>query len=254
MNLEKINPNKIKGIILAGGLGTRLAPLTDNTNKHLLPVNNKPMITYPLETLIRSGIDEILIVTDKESAREFEKVLEPYQSIAMINFVYQPEPFGPAEALLHAKNFAQGYPVCVALGDNIMQYDLEDTVLKFKENPTGAVLFLKETQNPQAYGVAKFENDQLIEIIEKPQNPPSNSVVIGYYLYDSKIFDVCELLYHHNDSEFQITEVNNHYIENSNVTHYEYNGWWIDAGTPTGIEEATRLMNIPIEKSPTPPI
>ncbi len=251
MNATNVTQDKLKGVILAGGLGTRLLPLTQNTNKHLIPIQGKPMITYPLETLIHSGIDEILIVTDKKYAQAFQTQLEPYQSIAKITFAFQEKPLGPADALAKAQPFAQGSPICVALGDNIIQYDLEQEAKQFLANPYGAKILLKHTDHPQYYGIATLENQKIINITEKPKHPLSNHAVIGYYFYDISIFDLCQTIDPNNgvNDAFQITDINNAYIQRRQMQYAHYQGWWVDAGTAPAIAQVSDLLQMPIQNS-----
>jgi glucose-1-phosphate thymidylyltransferase len=223
----------MKGVILAGGLGTRLYPLTRITNKHLLPVYNKPMIYYPLQTLINAGITDILIVTGGNHAGDFLKLLSNGKEFGLrhLNYTYQEGEGGIAAALSLAEFFIDREKVCVVLGDNIIEYNIEEAVKKFEAQPEGAKILLKEVPDPQRFGVPVLQGDHVLRVIEKPQEPPSPYAVIGIYFYDSRVFDIIKTLKPSQRGELEITDVNNAYIEKGLMTWDILKGWWTDAGT-----------------------
>ncbi len=225
----------MKGIILAGGLGTRLYPLTHATNKHLLPVYNKPMIFYPIETLVSAGITEILIVTSGPHVGHFLGVLKNGKELGVthLEYAYQEKPNGGiADALALAEDFADGEPIAVILGDNTTDADIKPAVTAFTQ---GAVVFLKQVPDPQRFGVAVLDDNKknIIKIEEKPQNPQSDLAVTGLYLYDNHVFDFirqCDPNYA-GRGELEITQVNNFYIEKKQLSYQILDGFWSDAGT-----------------------
>lgn len=226
----------MKGVILAGGLGTRLYPLTHVTNKHLLPVFNKPMVFYPIKTLVDAGIDEILIVTSGPHVGDFLSVLKNGKELGAkhLEYAYQEKPNGGiADALALAEDFADGENIAVILGDNTTDENIKDVVDSFKE---GATVFLKKVSDPKRFGVPAFDpkdNSKVIRIDEKPSNPASDYAVTGVYLYDNKIFDMireCDPNYA-GRGELEITQVNNLYIEKGQLNWKELTGFWSDAGT-----------------------
>ncbi len=186
----------MKGVILAGGLGARLSPLTRVTNKHLLPVYDRPMIYYPIQCLLNAGIDEILIVTGDEHAGAFLKLLGTGKHLGLraLHYTYQEGEGGIADALKLAKDFAEGGKICVILGDNIMERDIRGSVGRFFTQPSGAKVLLKEIDDPQRFGVARIDNGRIVEIIEKPADPPSKMAVTGIYMYDHTVFDIAKSL------------------------------------------------------------
>lgn len=224
----------MKGVILAGGLATRLYPLTYATNKHLLPVYNKPMVFYPINTLVRAGITEILIVTSGPHAGHFVSVLKNGKELGIrhLGYAYQENPKGGiADALALAEDFADGEPLCVILGDNTTDADISTTVQSFTQ---GAVVFLKKVSDPQRFGVPRFDEknpQKIVEIIEKPQNPPSDYAVTGLYIYDQTVFEHIKDCAPSARGELEITQVNNAYIQKNQLQWAELNGWWHDAGT-----------------------
>src|SRR6266436_445903 len=186
----------MKGVILAGGTGSRLFPLTKVTNKHLLPVYDKPMIYYPLECMAKAGIDEVLLVTGGNNAGDFIRLLGNGREFGLrsLNYTYQDGAGGIAQALGLAEHFAEGDSICLILGDNILEYAIREQANKFRHQGQGAKILLSQVENPKAYGVAEMENDRVVSIVEKPQNPKSNWAVIGIYFYDVHVFDTVKTL------------------------------------------------------------
>jgi glucose-1-phosphate thymidylyltransferase len=234
----------MKGIVLAGGLGTRLLPMTRVTNKHLLPVYDRPMIYYPLQQLVHAGIRDILVVTGGDSAGDFLKLLRNGHDFGLehLRYAYQEGEGGIAEALGLAEYFAAGEPVAVLLGDNIFQDPLKDAVDAFRRDPAGAMILLKEVDDPERFGVATVEGDRVVEIIEKPTRPVSRLAVTGCYLYDARVFEVIRTLRRSGRGELEITDVNNRYIEWDKMRHHEVSGWWTDAGTVVSLHRAADLV------------
>ena len=234
----------MKGIILAGGLGSRLSPCTKVTNKHLLPVYDRPMIFYPLQTLVNAGIDDILIVTGGQFAGDFLKLLGNGKDFGLkhINYTYQEGEGGIAEALGLAEHFAGDDKVVVILGDNIIETDISDVVKDFKKQDKGAKILLKEVEDAQRFGVAEINGDKVIKIVEKPKNPVSNLAVTGIYFYDSQVFKMIHGLKPSERGELEITDVNNMYIEKDEMTYSMLDGWWTDAGTFNSLLRATNLV------------
>lgn len=234
----------MKGIVLAGGLGTRLSPLTRVTNKHLLPVYNRPMIHYPILTLIDAGITDILIVTGGNSAGDFLKLLRNGSEFGLrhLNYTYQEGEGGIAAALSLAEHFADGGPVCVMLGDNILETSIAEPVRKFRHQGSGAKILLSKVPDPQRFGVPVFEGERLIRIEEKPQDPRSPYAVIGVYLYDNRVFDIIKTLKPSGRGELEITDVNNAYIESGDITWDVIDGWWSDAGTFESLLRASNMV------------
>ena len=223
----------MKGVVLAGGLGTRLAPLTRVTNKHLLPVYDRPMIYYPIQALLNAGIDEVLIVTGGEHAGDFLKLLGNGKRLGLrdLHYTYQEGEGGIAEALLLAEDFADGGKVCVMLGDNIIEQTIRGPVSEFAGQPGGAMILLKEVDHPERFGVPRFVGDRIVEIIEKPAEPPSRFAVTGIYMYDANVYEIAKTLEPSARGELEITDVNNEYIRRGDLTHAVLAGWWSDAGT-----------------------
>ena len=233
----------MKGVILAGGLGTRLAPLTRVTNKHLLPVYDRPMIYYPIQCLLNAGIDEILIVTGGEHAGDFLKLLGNGKRLKVkVHYTYQEGEGGIADALGLAEDFAEGGKICVILGDNIIERDICEPVRAFVKQSSGAKLLLKEVPDPERFGVARIEDGQLVEIIEKPAQPPSNLAVTGIYMYDADVFGIVETLEPSDRDELEITDVNNAYIRRGDLTYDILDGWWTDSGTFESLHRASCLV------------
>lgn len=234
----------MKGVILAGGLGTRLRPLTLVTNKHLLPVYDRPMIYYPIECLRNAGMTEILLVTGGEHAGDFLKLLKNGKHLGLghLEYTYQEGEGGIADALKLAEDFADGEKICVVLGDNIIEGNLRRAAGEFFTQPSGAKLLLKEVSDPQRFGVARFENDRIVEIIEKPSDPPSSLAVTGVYFFDNDVFKVCSELQPSGRGELEITDVNNYYLQRGDLTWSELVGWWTDAGTFESLHRASNLI------------
>ncbi|MBI2621307.1 MAG: NTP transferase domain-containing protein [Candidatus Levybacteria bacterium] len=222
----------MKGVILAGGLGTRLYPLTHVTNKHLLPVYDKPMIFYPIETLVKAGIKDILIVTSGPHVGHFLGILKNGNELGVdhLEYAYQEKPDGGiADALSLAESFADEEPITVILGDNTTDADISEEVTSFKD---GALAFLKEVRDPERFGVAFFdENKNITGIEEKPKNPKSNMVVTGVYIYDGKVFGHIRSLKPSDRGQLEVTDLNNIYIKNGEFKWAELDGFWSDAGT-----------------------
>ena len=234
----------MKGVVLAGGTGSRLNPLTRVTNKHLLPVYDKPMVYYPIQTLVNAGIREILLVTGGKNAGEFLRLLGNGRDFGLkhINYTYQEGEGGIAEALGLAEHFADGEPVCVVLGDNLIENNVEHAVEHFKTQRQGAKILLKEVQDAERFGVAEIRGDRVVGIQEKPSNPKSNYAVIGIYLYDATVFQKIRRLKPSGRGELEITDVNNFYIEEGNLTYEILDGWWTDAGTFESLLRANNLV------------
>jgi len=234
----------MKGVILAGGLGTRLYPLTKVTNKHLLPVYDKPMIYYPIQTLINAGIDDILIVTGGNNAGDFLKLLGNGKEFGLkhINYTYQEGEGGIAEALRLAEFFASGEKICVVLGDNVIEKNIRRAVKNFQKQKEGAKILLKEVPDPERFGVPELREDRIVRIEEKPKEPKSQYAVIGIYLYDSEVFNITQTLKPSHRGELEITDVNNRYIEKGLMTWDILEGWWTDAGTFESLLRANQLV------------
>jgi len=234
----------MKGVILAGGLGTRLYPLTKVTNKHLLPVYDKPMIYYPIQTLINAGIHDILIVTGGNNAGDFLKLLGNGKEFGLkhINYTYQEGEGGIAEALRLAEFFASGEKICVVLGDNLIEKNIRKAVENFRRQKEGARILLKEVPDPQRFGVPELSGDRIVLIEEKPKKPKSQYAVIGIYLFDQEVFDIIKTLKPSDRGELEITDVNNRYIEKGLMAWDILEGWWTDAGTFESLLRANQLV------------
>jgi glucose-1-phosphate thymidylyltransferase len=233
----------MKGVILAGGLGSRLMPLTKITNKHLLPVFDRPMIYYPIQTLKAAGITDILIVTGGSSAGDFLRLLENGDELGVnINYAYQRGEGGIADALRLAERFAAGESICVILGDNLIERNIRSTVKSYLKHEQGACILIKEVDDPERFGVAVLDGDKIAQIIEKPKDPPTNKAVIGIYLYDNDVFRIIETLEPSKRGELEITDVNNAYVKAGTMTYGELDGWWTDAGTFESLLRASRLV------------
>jgi glucose-1-phosphate thymidylyltransferase len=235
----------MKGVILAGGLGSRLAPLTKITNKHLLPIYDKPMIFYPLETLILAGITDIMIVTGGNYAGDFLRLIGNGKEFGLkhINYTYQEGEGGIAAALSLAEYFADQEAVCVVLGDNIIERNIVKAVRDFEAQKSGAKIMVKEVPDPERFGVAEIRDGRLIGIEEKPLKPKSNLAVIGFYLYDRTVFDIIKTLKPSGRGELEITDVNNAYIKAGKMTWEMLEGWWTDAGTFESLLRANILVS-----------
>jgi glucose-1-phosphate thymidylyltransferase len=234
----------MKGVVLAGGLGSRLFPLTKVTNKHLLPVYHKPMIHYPIDTLVRGGIREILIVTGGSDAGDFLRLLGNGKEFGLkhINYTYQEGEGGIAEALSLAEYFADGESIVVILGDNIIEGDILDAVKRFQKQGRGAKILLKKVDDPERFGVAEMEGDRIVGIEEKPKKPKSSYAVTGIYMYDTQVFQIIKGLKPSDRGELEITDVNNAYIHKREMTYEVLNGWWTDAGTFESLFRANCLV------------
>lgn len=222
----------MKGIVLAGGLGTRLFPLTKITNKHLLPIYKKPMIFYPIEMLVAAGVREIMIVTGGRNAGDFLRLIGNGKDFGLsrIHYTYQEGEGGIAEALGLAEEFAEGQKVVVVLGDNLLEKGIARGVANFKKQEKGARLFLKEVEHPWEYGIAEVKGDKIKRIIEKPKRPPTNLAVIGVYMYPADVFKIVKTLKPSKRGELEITDVNNAYIRRGGLEYEVVDGWWMDAG------------------------
>lgn len=234
----------MKGVVLAGGLGSRLNPLTKVTNKHLLPVYNQPMIYYPIKTLINAGIDDIMIVTGGNSAGDFLKLLGNGKNFGLkhLNYTYQEGEGGIADALYLVRHFAEDEPICVILGDNIIEGNIRRAAEDYKKQGAGAKILLKKVHGPNRFGVPELDGKRVLRIEEKPENPKSDYAVIGIYFYDASVFDIIETLEPSGRGELEITDVNNHYIKQGAMTWNELDGWWTDAGTFESLLHATNMV------------
>jgi glucose-1-phosphate thymidylyltransferase len=234
----------MKGVVLAGGTGSRLNPLTRVTNKHLLPVYNKPMVNYPIQTLVNAGIHEILLVTGGKNAGDFLRLLGNGRDFGLkhLNYTYQEGEGGIAEALGLAEYFAGDGPICVVLGDNIIENDICQAVENFKKQKDGAKILLKEVEDADRFGVAEIRADRVVGIEEKPKKPKSNYAVVGIYLYDSTVFQKIRRLKPSGRGELEITDVNNFYIDEGKLTYEILEGWWTDAGTFESLLRANNLV------------
>lgn len=231
----------MKGIILAGGTGSRLRPLTLLTNKHLLPVAGDFMIIHPLQTLLKAGIKEILIVTGKENCGDFMRLLGSGKDFGC-SFTYkiQDEAGGIAQALNLAKHFANKEPITVILGDNYFEDDIAEEIKNFKE---GAKIFLKEVEDAERFGVAEINEEKVLGIEEKPKNPKTNLAVTGLYIYDSKVFDILKMLKPSERGELEVTDVNNAYIKEGKMGFKVLGGFWSDMGTQKSLNRTTSYIN-----------
>jgi len=235
----------MRGVVLAGGLGTRLLPLTKVTNKHLLPVYDRPMIYYPIQALANAGIDEIMLVTGGNSAGDFLKLLGNGKEFKLkrLNYTYQEGEGGIADALRLTEHFADGGPVCVILGDNIIEGNIIRAAEAFRQQRQGAKILLKEVKDPQRFGVPVLEGNRVLKIEEKPANPQSSYAVTGIYFYDADVFRIIETLKPSRRGELEITDVNNAYIAAGTLTYDILDGWWTDAGTIQSLHLANELAS-----------
>jgi len=234
----------MKGVILAGGTGSRLFPLTRVTNKHLLPVYDRPMIFYPIQTLVNAGVTDILLVTGGHSAGDFLRLLGNGKDFGLkhINYTYQEGEGGIADALRLAEHFADGGPICVVLGDNIIETNIIRACEEFAERPQGARIILREVSDPERFGVPVFDGDRIVRIEEKPKEPKSRFAVIGIYMYDATVFDRIRRLRPSGRGELEITDVNNQYVEEGTLSYSVLDGWWTDAGTFESLLRANNLV------------
>lgn len=233
----------MKGIILAGGTGSRLFPLTKVTNKHLLPVGQEAMIMHPIQKMKDAGIRKILIVTGTEHMGALVSLLGSGKDFG-VEFTYrvQDEAGGIAQALALGENFAGGEPICVILGDNIFQDGIEADAKAFEAQGTGARVMLKQVHDPERYGVARLDGEKVVEVIEKPKVPPSDWAVTGIYFFDGRVFDIIRTLEPSARGEYEITDVNNDYIQRGEMSFGRFEGWWTDAGTFPSYHLANRLV------------
>lgn len=236
----------MKGVILAGGLGSRLAPLTKVTNKHLLPVYNKPMVFFPIECLVTAGIKDVLLVTGGNSAGDFLRLLGNGREFGLnsLNYAYQVGEGGIAEALRLAEQWSGNDKICVVLGDNIIEKNIRAAVTSFDKVERGARILLKKVHDPERFGVASLQGDRVVKIVEKPKQPESDLAVIGIYMYDRQVFDIIKTLKPSNRGELEITDVNNAYIERGQLTYDILDGWWTDAGTFESLVHASELVRM----------
>ncbi len=243
----------MKGIVLAGGLGSRLYPLTKVTNKHLLPIYHKPMIYYPIETLVEAGIRDIMIVTGGRNAGDFLRLLGNGREFGLdhINYTYQEGEGGIAAALALAEFFADGQPICVILGDNIIEQSIAHYVENFTRQQNGARILLKEVDDPQRFGVPEIRGNRIMRIDEKPDVPASRYAVTGIYMYDADVFEFVKGLKPSARGELEITDVNNAYIEKGRMEYDILDGWWTDAGTFESLLRASILVSQKIQRQAT---
>lgn len=234
----------MKGIVLAGGTGSRLHPLTKITNKHLLPIYDKPMIYYPIQTLVDAGIFNIMVVTGGRNSGDFLRLLANGKEFGLshINYTYQEGEGGIADALNLAEHFAEGDKICVVLGDNIIEKSIRDAVKAFDAQERGAKILLKEVADASRFGVAELDGERIKGIEEKPARPKSNLAVTGIYMYDRTVFEKIKTLVPSRRGELEITDVNNAYIREGTLTYAHLDGWWTDAGTFESLLRATNLV------------
>jgi glucose-1-phosphate thymidylyltransferase len=234
----------MRGVVLAGGLGTRMHPLTKITNKHLLPVWDKPMIYYPIQTLVRAGIRDILLVTGGNNAGDFLRLLGNGKDFGLshIDYVYQEGEGGIAEALGLARYYAEGQRMVVILGDNVIEEDITPFVQAFRRQERGARILLKEVDDPERFGVAELDGERVVSIEEKPRVPRSRFAVTGIYMFDARVFEIIATLRPSGRGELEITDVNNAYIAAGEMRFDYLSGWWTDAGTFESLYRANRLV------------
>ncbi len=234
----------MKGVVLAGGTGSRLFPLTKITNKHLLPIYDKPMIFYPIQTLVEAGINEILIVTGGRNAGDFLRLLANGKEFGLVHldYTYQEGEGGIADALALAEHFADGEKLCVILGDNIIEGSIRQAVQEFRKQERGAKILLKKVPDAERFGVAELSGDRILGIEEKPAKPKSDLAVVGIYMYDGTVFEKTRRLVPSRRGELEITDVNNAYIQEGTMTFAHLEGWWTDAGTFDSLRRATNLV------------
>ncbi|HUL33549.1 MAG TPA: sugar phosphate nucleotidyltransferase [Candidatus Eisenbacteria bacterium] len=234
----------MKGVVLAGGKGTRLYPLTRVTNKHLLPVFDRPMIHYPIQTLVDAGVREIIVVTGGQNAGEFLRLLSNGKELGLdrIHYTYQEGEGGIADALRLAEPFVEKEKICVVLGDNIIENNILDAKYDFERQERGAHLILKEVTDPERFGCPEISSGRILQIEEKPKKPKSSFAVTGIYFYDSSVFEKIGRTKPSWRNELEITDVNNIYIQEGTLTHSTLNGWWTDAGTFDSLLRATNLV------------
>ncbi len=246
----------MKGIVLAGGIGSRLYPLTRVTNKHLLPVYDKPMIFYPLQTLVDAGIRDILIVTGGQNAGDFLRLLQNGKEFGLqqLSFAYQEGEGGIADALRLAEPWAKGDKICVVLGDNIIESDVQEAAANFEREEKGAMVMLKEVPDPERFGVAVIDKDRIVRIEEKPKEPLSSYAVVGIYFYDATVFDRIRGLKPSGRGEYEITDINNSYIAEGTLRHAVLDGWWTDAGTFESLWHASNMVREKVLRNAAQPV
>jgi len=234
----------MKGIVLAGGTGSRLFPLTKITNKHLLPIYDRPMIYYPIQALVDAGIEDILVVTGGRNSGDFLRLLANGKHFGLkhINYTYQEGEGGIADALALAEHFADRHKICVILGDNIIEGNIREAADKFRQQPEGAHILLKEVHDAERFGVAELAGERIVGIEEKPSRPKSNYAVTGIYMYDATVFDKVKTLAPSQRGELEITDVNNAYIREGSMKFSFLDGWWTDAGTFDSLLRAANLV------------
>lgn len=234
----------MRGVVLAGGFGSRLLPMTKVIDRHLLPVFDRPLILHPVETLIASGVDEILVVTGSEHAGAFVRLLGDGRSLGAreIYFACQEGEGGTAEALGRAEDFARGGPVCAMLGDNLFERDLGPQVHRFLEDPTGAAVLLTEVADPRHFDVARLRGDRVEAIAGKSPSPPSPYAVTGAYLYDASVFDIVRSLEPSRTGGLELAEVNRRYLERGQLRYQFVEGWWADVDTPESLLGLANLV------------
>jgi glucose-1-phosphate thymidylyltransferase len=241
----------MKGIVLAGGTGSRLFPLTKITNKHLLPIYNRPMIYYPVQTLVDAGIEDIMVVTGGKHSGDFLQLLANGKQFGLkhLNYTYQEGEGGIADALALAEHFADGQKICVILGDNLIEGSIRAAADRFRRQASGAHILLKEVHDAERFGVAELSGENIVSIEEKPKNPKSNYAVTGMYMYDASVFAKIKTLVPSKRGELEITDVNNAYIREASLTFSFLAGWWTDAGT---FESLLRAANLVAQSAPKP--
>jgi len=235
----------LKGVVLAGGTGSRLRPLTLVTNKHLLPVYDKPMVYYPIQMLVDAGVRDIMVLTGGESAGDFMKLLGNGEAFGLdhLEYAYQKGSGGIAEALGLTKYFIGQDDVVVVLGDNILEKPIAGAVDRYRKQGGGARVLLKKVHDPQRFGVAKVDGEKVVEIVEKPKTPASDLAVIGVYMYDNEVFSIVSSLKRSDRGELEITDVNNAYLRRGKLQYEVVDGWWTDAGTFESLFQAGRLVH-----------
>ena len=233
----------LKGVVLAGGTGSRLMPLTKVTNKHLLPIGHKPMIYYPIEKLLAAGIEDILIVTGVEHMGDVVNLLGSGKDFnCRFTYKVQDEAGGIAQALSLAEGFSANEAIAVILGDNIFHANLKKHAEKFRAQKNGARVLLKEVDDPQRFGVAEVIGDKVVNIAEKPKEPKSSFAVTGIYFYDNSVFETIRTLKPSARGELEVTDINNAYIAKNQLTYDVIDGWWSDAGTFESLKRVNELV------------
>jgi glucose-1-phosphate thymidylyltransferase len=242
----------MKGVVLAGGTGSRLFPLTKITNKHLLPIYDRPMIYYPIQTLVDAGIEDIMVVTGGRNSGDFLRLLSNGKQFGLkhIHYTYQEGEGGIADALALAEHFADGHKVCVVLGDNIIEGNIREAADAFRRQSQGAHILLKEVHDAERFGVAEVAGSRIVGIEEKPLYPKSNYAVTGIYMYDASVFEKIKTLVPSGRGELEITDVNNAYIREGTMSFSFLHGWWTDAGTFESLLRAANLVAASANKSP----